>query len=74
MFTISTAERKAMISAGWVYEGIGFYSDSEKTVPMYRLYNPNARSGYHFFTGSKKERDALVKAGWKDEKIGFYGN
>jgi hypothetical protein len=57
-----------------VYEGISFYSDTEKTVPMYRLYNPNARSGYHFFTGSKKERDALVKAGWKDEKIGFYGN
>ena len=63
-----------MIGAGWVYEGISFYSDTEKTVPMYRLYNPNARSGYHFFTGSKKERDALVKAGWKDEKIGFYGN
>ncbi|MBR0377753.1 MAG: hypothetical protein IJI04_04980 [Lachnospiraceae bacterium] len=57
-----------------MYEGIGFYSDSEKTVPMYRLYNPNARSGYHFFTGSKGERDGLVKAGWRDENIGFYGN
>jgi hypothetical protein len=74
MFTISTAERKAMIGAGWVYEGIGFYSDTDKTVPIYRLYNPNAKSGYHFFTGSKSERDGLIKLGWRDERIGFYGN
>ena len=74
MFTISINERKTMISAGWVDEGIGFYSDPDKTVPMYRLYNPNAKSGCHFFTGSKKERDELIKLGWRDEKIGFYGN
>ena len=39
-----------------------------------RLYNPNAKSGYHFFTGSKSERDGLIKLGWRDERIGFYGN
>lgn len=73
MFTRSEAERQAMIAAGWKYEGIGFYSDSDKKVPVYRLYNPNAVSGAHFFTASKAERDNLIKAGWKDEKLGFFG-
>ena len=41
-----------------------------KTVPMFRLYNPN--SGEHFYTASASERDQVVAAGWNDEGIGWY--
>jgi len=39
------------------------------TVPMYRMYDPNA--GEHFYTGSEVERDTLVVAGWNYEGVGF---
>ncbi|SEO51572.1 hypothetical protein, partial [Denitrobacterium detoxificans] len=58
---------------GWKYEGIGWYSDDNKTTPLYRLYNPNAKSGSHHYTTSASERDGLRKLGWKYEGIGWYG-
>ncbi len=42
---------------------------SEKTVPMFRMYDPN--SGEHFYSGSELERDFLVEAGWHYEGVGF---
>ena len=44
-------------------------SDSEKTVAIFRLYNPN--SGEHFYTPSQEERDYLICSGWKGEKYGW---
>ena len=41
----------------------------QKSLSMYRLYNPN--SGEHFYTSSTNERDALKKFGWKYEGIGW---
>lgn len=44
--------------------------DSEGTIAMYRLYNPN--SGEHFYTADEGEKNYLVTVGWKDEKIAWY--
>lgn len=41
-----------------------------KTIPMYRLFNPN--SGEHFYTRDTGERDHLRKIGWNYEGIGWY--
>lgn len=65
-------EKDHLVSVGWSYEGIGWYSDDEKTVPVYRQYNPNATSGSHNYTTSKYENDSLVKNGWRAEGIGWY--
>ena len=65
---------------GWEYEGIGWYSDDAKRVPLYRQFNPNVNpwafrnnSGSHNYTTSKDENDHLVSLGWQEEGIGWYG-
>jgi hypothetical protein len=62
-----------LVNAGWNDEGIGWYSDDEQGVPVYRQYNPNAKAGAHNFTTSKAENDHLVKVGWNAEGIAWYG-
>ena len=42
---------------------------SNRSVPMYRMYDPN--SGEHFYTGAEAERDFLVSFGWQYEGVGF---
>ena len=69
-YTASEAERNMLDQVGWRYEGVGWYSDDAKSVPLYRQYNPNARTGTHNYTTSTYERDSLIKAGWRDEGIG----
>ena len=43
--------------------------NSDGTVNMYRLYNPN--SGEHFYTASTAEKNHLVSVGWNYEGIGW---
>ena len=69
-YTASGAERDAVHSAGWMYEGIGWIAPTTSSTPVYRLYNPNA--GDHHYTTSAHERDVLVSIGWHDENIGWY--
>jgi len=71
-YTLDKNEKDTLISYGWKDEGIGWYSDPDKTVPLYRQYNPNAKAGSHNYTTSKEENDALVKLGWKAEGVGWY--
>ena len=73
VYTVSESERDNLVRAGWKYECIAFYSSKDKQTPLYRLYNPNAKSGSHHYTLSKTERDNLVSAGWKYEGIARYG-
>ncbi|MBQ9279335.1 MAG: hypothetical protein IJ224_11960 [Lachnospiraceae bacterium] len=47
----------------------GSVNQSNTTVDMYRLYNPN--SGEHFYTANVKEKDNLVSVGWRYEGIGW---
>jgi hypothetical protein len=70
---MDAAECLALQDSGWKYEGVGWYSDDYQSVPLYRQYNPNAKSGIHNYTASKVENDSLVKAGWKEEGIAWYG-
>ena len=72
-YTTSVRERDEVIAAGWKYEGISWYSASTDSVPLYRVYNPNARTGTHHYTVSAGERDHLVRLGWRNEGIGWYG-
>ena len=45
-------------------------AEADRTIPVYRLYNPN--SGEHFYTVNGYERENLIINGWNDEGIGFY--
>ncbi len=63
-------------NVGWRYEGIGWLSSSTGS-PVYRVYNPNARGGDHYYTMSKYEAQQLVSKGWRWDNNGgaaFYSN
>ena len=73
-YTLSEKERDNLIKEGWEYEGIAWYSSVEKSVPLYRVYNPNCKgAGSHHYTVSKNEINNLITAGWRDEGIAWYG-
>lgn len=71
-YTLNVSERDHLVTVGWNYEGIGWYSDSEKSVPIYRLYNPNAVTGTHHYTATYAEAQHLIDVGWNYEGIGWY--
>ena len=72
-YTPHKSERDHLVKVGWRNEGVGWYSDKNKTIPLYRAYNPNARAGSHNYTISKAEQNHLIKVGWKNENIAWYG-
>ncbi len=69
-YTLSTAEKVALIKAGWDDEGLAWIVPAANDNPVYRLYNPNA--GDHHYTLDQNEKEVLTSLGWKDEGIGFY--
>ena len=72
-YTTNAAERDMLTKVGWKYEGIGWYSaENAGRAPLYREYNPNARSGAHNYTLSKAENDMLVRVGWRYEGLAWY--
>jgi len=75
MLTQTSAPESFSVSAveDWIDEEIGWYSDPNETVPLYREYNPNMFSCNHNYTKDKEEHDGLVSIGWRDEGIGWYG-
>jgi hypothetical protein len=75
-YTMSQVEVDMLVGLGWIYENVAWNCapvDHPESVPMYRLYNPNADCGSHHYTGSIEERDFLVSLGWHNEGIGWYG-
>ncbi|HGC6067612.1 TPA: mannosyl-glycoprotein endo-beta-N-acetylglucosamidase, partial [Enterococcus faecium] len=70
-YTMAQSEINSLTKIGWRYEGLSFYSGGSK--PIYRLFNPNEKTGTHHYTLSAKERDWLTPMGWRYEGIGFYG-
>ena len=79
-YTMDAKERDMLKRAGWRYEGVGWYSDDAKGVPLYRQFNPNVQpsaprnnSGSHNYTKDKSEHNRLVAIGWKGEGVGWYG-
>ncbi len=49
-YTTNVGEKNTLVKAGWRDEGIGWYSDDAKTVPLYRQYNPFASTGTVTYT------------------------
>ena len=73
-YTLSWDEVETLRAAGWRYEGVGWYSaPSDSGVPLWRQYNPYARTGTHNYTTSREENDSLVDAGWEAEGVAWYG-
>ena len=60
-YTSDVSERDHLVSVGWSYEGVGWRSGG--SVPVYRQYNPYARTGTHNYTADGSENDRLVSVG-----------
>lgn len=61
LYTMDAHERDVLAGQyGWNYEGIGWYSDAEKSIPVYREFNPGASKNGHNFTASETEDRILV--------------
>ncbi|WP_280737220.1 MULTISPECIES: MucBP domain-containing protein [unclassified Enterococcus] len=71
-YTLNEAEKNLLIANGWEDEGLGWYSSVEKELPLYRAYNPNAKTGTHNYTTKEIEQNNLVSVGWEDEGIAWY--
>lgn len=71
-YTTSSSERRYLINRGWRSEGVGWRSGGN--VPLYRQYNPNAKTGTHNYTTSKVENDSLVRLGWQAEGIAWFAD
>jgi hypothetical protein len=72
-YTLHLYEKNHLVKVGWKYEGIGWYSDKNKSIPLYRAYNPNAKAGSHNYTVNNNEQQTLLRAGWRNEGIAWYG-
>lgn len=69
-YTVNVHEKDALVRLGWNYEGIGWHSGG--SVPLFRQYNPNAKTGTHNYTTNEQENNYLVRIGWNAEGIGWY--
>ncbi|MBO1308853.1 hypothetical protein JZO70_21965 [Enterococcus sp. 669A] len=73
-FTTDVNEIAHLLEVGWHDDRLSFPSATDEGVPIYRLYNPNAKVGAHHFTANGAERDMLVSVGWRYEGISFYAD
>ena len=72
-YTMNASERDMLVRAGWKYEGIGWYSATNAgRKPVYREYNPNAKSGSHNYTLNWAEHKHLGAIGWSLEGVAWY--
>lgn len=75
-YTTDANERNKLRKRGWRSEGVcwrsSLASDSSR-VPIYRQFNPFAKSGTHNYTLSKSEKSQLVKMKWRSEGVAWYG-
>ena len=75
-YTLSARERDVLVAIGWNYEGVGWLScpeDTQGAQPVWRQYNPYARTGAHNYTTSMGEHVALCEIGWRGEGVAWYG-
>ncbi len=74
-YTNSQEERDLLIDTNpnWCYEGIAYYTPTQKTdtKPLFRFYSPVYKS--HFFTISSQEKDFLIQndSNWNYEGIAY---
>lgn len=75
-YTTDRHERSVLLRQyHWNDEGIGWYSDNNSSVAMYRQFNPKSgtAAGSHNYTADVNEKNALVSQyGWQDEGLAWY--
>lgn len=73
-YTLDKNEYNTLGKIGWRKEGVAWYSDSNKGVAVYRLFNPSQTgAGSHHYTTDKNEYKVLKTKGWNQEGISWYG-
>lgn len=73
-YTLDKNEYNTLGRIGWRKEGVAWYSDSNKGVAVYRLFNPSQKgAGSHHYTTDKNEYKVLKTKGWNQEGISWYG-
>jgi hypothetical protein len=76
VYTMSTAEARALLARGYTFErveGYVFTAATNGAVPLYRLrYAHSAIDTEHRYTISVSVRQGLTDAGWTDEGIAGY--
>lgn len=70
-FTTSTAERDALVGAGWKSEGVA-WTAKVGTQAVYRLYNPG--NADHLFTTNFDEGKSCADTGWFYEGVPFFAS
>ncbi len=58
-YTVNEVEYEYLQSVGWNDEGIGWYGAGSGEA-VYRLYNPNAIGGDHYYTKSRGEAQIFM--------------
>ena len=71
LYSMNSTEMANLKRAGWKVEGIAYYSDTNKSVPIYREYNK--KTGDHNYTTDLAEHNRLTVNGWTAEGIAWYG-
>ncbi len=71
-FTISPAEKDKLVSLGWRDEGVAWYADDARTVPVYSLYKVINGVGRHYLTTDETQLSDLLRRGWLSEGTGWY--
>jgi len=69
-YTLSAAEKDALMSSGWKFEGEAWKARASQRLAVYRMYNPG--NGDHVLTKSYSEAESLSKAGWNYEGVPFF--
>ncbi len=69
-FTMSEAERDALVEQGWIDEGAAWEAPRGGVHAVYRLYDP--ASGDHLLTADYNEAHGLQDAGWAYEGVPFF--
>lgn len=77
VYTTNYQEVRNVVRSGWNYEGVGFRAGTSSipihNLPVYRVFNPNARNaGSHHYTKNKQEATNLIRSGWRDEGEAFF--
>lgn len=71
LYSMNQTEMASLTKAGWKVEGVAYYSDTNKGVPVYREYNK--KTGDHNYTTNLAEHNQLAAQGWTAEGVAWYG-
>ena len=74
-YTMKADELALCTAAGWVNEGVKFFSvedEDTQVTGMVSMYNPYEKKFYHHYTSDPDEIARMVKDGWRKEEIKWY--